>query len=77
MQAADDGGSTVLRWTAARESDLYSYEVRRDGRLISPVPLRAAAWVDAGPPPGRHTYGVRAVSASGIAGPETLHTVLA
>lgn len=75
VQAADDGGSTVLRWTPGREPDLYSYEVRRDGRLISPVPLRAAAWVDAAPPPGRRTYGVRAVSASGVMGPEALHEV--
>jgi Glycosyl hydrolases family 39 len=70
VQASVEGGNAVLRWTPGRESDLYSYEVRRNGELISPVPLRAAMWVDAAPP-GRHTYGVRAVSASGVAGPET------
>ena len=57
-----------MRWTPGREADIYSYEVRRDGALISPVPLRAAMWVDTAPPPGRHTYEVRAVSASGVAG---------
>jgi len=74
VQVANEGGSTVLRWTPGREPDLYSYEVRRNGRLISPIPLRAAVWVDAAVPPGQHTYGVRAVSASGVASPEALHS---
>lgn len=68
VQAEAEGGNAVLRWTPGREADLYSYEVRRDGVLISPVPLRAAMWVDTAPPPGRHGYEVRAVSASGIVG---------
>ncbi len=68
LQADAEGGNAVLRWTPSREPDFYSYEVRRDGRLISPVPLRAAIWVDAALPPGRHRYGVRAISASGVAG---------
>jgi hypothetical protein len=34
--------------------------------LLSLVPLRAAMWVDTAPPQGMRTYGVRAVSASGV-----------
>jgi len=75
LQSGIEGGNAVLRWTPGHEPDLYSYEVRRDGQLISPVPLRAAMWVDAARPPGRHAYGVRAVSASGVAGIEALNTV--
>ncbi len=75
LQSSAEGGNAVLRWTPGREPDLYSYEVRRDGQLISPVPLRAAMWIDAARPPGRHAYGVRAVSASGVAGAEALNVV--
>jgi xylan 1,4-beta-xylosidase len=76
LQADAEGGNAVLRWTPGREPDLYSYEVRRDGRLISPVPLRGAIWIDAERPPGRHSYGVRAISTSGVAGAETLRELL-
>ena len=75
LQSGLEGGNAVLRWTPGREPDLYSYEVRRNGQLISPVPLRAAIWIDAARPPGRHAYGVRAVSASGVAGAEALNVV--
>jgi hypothetical protein len=34
--------------------------------LLSLVPLRAAMWADTAPPQGMRTYGVRAVSASGV-----------
>jgi hypothetical protein len=74
LQSDVEGGNAVLRWTPAREADVYSYEVRRDGVLISPTPLRAAIWIDAARPPGRHTYGVRAVSTSGLAGAEAFST---
>jgi hypothetical protein len=76
LQADADSRNAVLRWTPGREPDLYSYEVRRNGQMISPTPLRAAAWVDAARPPGRCTYGVRAISTSGVASPEALHTML-
>ena len=75
LQSGMEGGNAVLRWTPGREPDLYSYEVRRNGQLISPVPLRAAMWVDAARPPGRHAYGVRAVSASGVAGAEAFNVM--
>jgi len=75
IAAHAEGGNAVLRWTPGREPDLYSYEVRRDSRLISPVPLRAAIWVDALRPRGRCIYGVRAVSASGIASAEALRNM--
>ena len=76
QQASTEGGSLVLRWTPGREPDLYSYEVRRNGRLISPVPLRAAIWTDTAPPSGRHEYGVHAVSASGVAGASATREVM-
>ena len=75
LHSSVEGGSAVLRWTPGREPDLYSYEVRRNGQLISPVPLRAAMWIDAARPPGRHAYGVRAISASGVAGAEALNVM--
>ena len=75
VQADAAAGNAVLRWTANREPEFYSYEVRRDGRLISPVPLRGATWVDAAGSPDRHEYAVRAVSASGVAGAEATRRV--
>jgi hypothetical protein len=67
-------GNTVLRWSPNQEPFFYSYEVfrLRDGvpeDRISPDPLRSALWIDTAPSPGRSTYGVRAVSASGVASP--------
>lgn len=76
LQAEAEGGNAVLRWTPGREESVYTYEVRRNGRPISPVPLRAAMWIDAAPPPGRHSYSVRAVSASGVAGAEIRRQLL-
>jgi len=77
LQADVEGGNAVLRWTPSREPDFYSFELRRDGRLVSPVPLRAAIWIDAALPPGRHKYEVRAVSASGVAGAQAAREVAA
>ena len=64
-------GNVILRWTPNREPWFYSYEVFRvslDGAsvLITPVPLRAAFWVDTAVPAGEYRYSLRAVSASGI-----------
>lgn len=72
LQATAEAGDAVLRWTPGREPDLYGYELLRrtgDGEAqpIAPAGLRGSAWVDAAPPPGAHAYGVRAVSASGVA----------
>ena len=66
-----EDGNVVLRWRANSEPFFYSYEVYllTEGeapRLLSPVPLRAAIWVDTAPPSGRRSYAVRAVSASGV-----------
>lgn len=74
IEARRDGADAVLRWTPNREAFFYSYEVwrKRPGgtaRRISPLPLRAALWIDTAPPSGELAYGVRAVSASGIAIP--------
>lgn len=74
LGAAVEGGNAVLRWTPNTEARFWSYELRRRGpgaaeRRISPVPLRAATWVDTAPPAGEQVYEVRAVSASGIRTP--------
>ena len=60
----------IPRWKPNLAPFFYAYEVyvMRDSEpaeLLSPVPLRAAVWVDTTPPQGMHTDGVRAVSASG------------
>ena len=70
-EATVEEGHVILRWKPNLEPSFYSYEVylMRDGELaelLSPVPLRAAMWVDTTPPKGLRSYGVRAVSASGV-----------
>jgi hypothetical protein len=71
LEAGVEDGNAVLRWTPNQESSFYSYEVfllRADGspdRRISPVPLRAAMWIETAPRPGTRLYGVRAVNSSG------------
>jgi hypothetical protein len=67
-------GNAILRWSPNPEPSFYSYEVFRlregvPGMRLTPDPLRSALWIDSAPSPGRSTYGVRAVSASGIASP--------
>jgi hypothetical protein len=70
-EATVEEGHVILRWTPNLEPFFYSYEVylMSDGEpaeRLSPVPLRAAMWVDTAPPKGLRSYGVRAVSASGV-----------
>lgn len=65
-------GNVILRWQPVTDPALYTYEVylMRDGMpaaRLSPLPLRSALWVDTAPPRGPRVYGVRAVSASGVA----------
>jgi xylan 1,4-beta-xylosidase len=77
LETAIDSGNVLLRWSPNREPFFYSYEVfrLRDGvpeELVTPDPLRSALWIDTAPPPGRSTYGVRVVSASGVASPIVL-----
>jgi hypothetical protein len=67
-------GNAVLRWSPNQEPFFSSYEVfrLRDGapeKRLTPDLLRAALWIDSAPSPGHSTYGVRAVSASGVASP--------
>jgi hypothetical protein len=67
-------GSAVLRWSPNPEPFFYSYELfrLRDGvpeMRLTPDPLRSALWIDSAPSPSRSTYGVRAISASGVASP--------
>ncbi len=66
-----DGADVRLRWTPSTDPAFYSYEVLRDGEMISPTPLRSAMWVDDGlaNPASigqRRTYSVRTLSASGV-----------
>ena len=64
IEVRPQAAGTLLRWTPSTDPALYSYEVTRDGIPITPDPMRAASWVDAGAPgPGR--YAVRTVTASG------------
>jgi Glycosyl hydrolases family 39 len=71
VEATVEDGHVILRWTPNLEPFFYSYEVylirhRETLELLSPVPLRAAMWVDTTPPKGVCIYGVRAISASGV-----------
>jgi hypothetical protein len=71
VRAEQDGDNVVIRWEPSHDPHFYSYELfamegEMVGARLSPLPLRAALWVDTAPP-GPRRYGVRAVSASGIA----------
>jgi hypothetical protein len=71
VEATVEGGHVILRWEPNLEPFFYSYEVylmrgREPAELLSPVPLRAAMWVDTAAPKGMRIYGVRAISASGV-----------
>jgi Glycosyl hydrolases family 39 len=71
IEATFEDGNVILRWTPNREPFFYSYELflldqASSHLLLSPMPLRSAMWVDTAPIPGVRTYGVRAVSASGV-----------
>ena len=73
VETTVEEGHVILRWKPNLEPFFYSYEVylmkdREPAERLSPLPLRAAMWVDTAPPQGLRTYGVRAVSASGILG---------
>jgi hypothetical protein len=66
-------GNVVLRWTPSREPNFYSYEVflmnsDEAGERLTPDPLRSALWIDTAPPAGMRAYGVRTITASGMAG---------
>jgi hypothetical protein len=67
-------GNVILRWKPNMEPFFFSYEVFHmnggvPGDRLTPDPLRSALWVDTAPPPGYRTYGVRAVTASGVMSP--------
>ena len=66
LEATRSDGLVVLRWEPDLSPALYGYDLLRDGRRISPAPLRAAMWTDSAAPAERVRYAVRAVSASGI-----------
>ena len=65
-------GNVIVRWEPNRTPSFFSYQVfltqdDQPDTLLSPTPLRAAQWMDTAPPPGKCQYGIRTVSASGIA----------
>jgi len=71
IETTVEAGHVILRWRPNLEPFLYSYEVYllqngEPAELLSPIPLRSAMWVDTAPPKGVRSYGVRAVSASGV-----------
>ncbi|MHB8647592.1 MAG: hypothetical protein ACYDAR_17565, partial [Thermomicrobiales bacterium] len=77
VTATVEEGNVIVRWEPSREPSFFSYEVSlvRDGEpdtLLSPLPLRAAYWIETAPPVGAYRYGVRAVSASGVASSMTV-----
>jgi hypothetical protein len=72
LQTTVRNGNAELRWSPNPEPFFYSYELvrLRDGgpaERISPDPLRSALWIDTTPSATGSKYGVRAVSASGVA----------
>jgi hypothetical protein len=74
LETAVRNGNAVLRWSPNQEPFFSSYEVFRvRGGLpqerLTPDPLRSALWIDTSPSPGPFTYGVRTISASGVASP--------
>ncbi len=68
LTATATGGSSVaLRWTAsADDTAVTGYDVYRDGAKVSPAPVAATAYTDAGLTPGTaYRYAVRARDAAG------------
>ncbi len=76
IEARREYGNVVLRWAPDPSPDLYSYEVSRFGRLVSPMPLRSALWIDTAPPDGALRYEVTALSASGHRGTPAVAAVV-
>jgi hypothetical protein len=71
IEARVEDSNVILRWRPNVEPYFYSYEVYSitagsPEKLVSPMPLRSAMWVDTAPPPGTRSYAVRAMTASGI-----------
>ena len=67
-------GNVLLRWVPDLDPSVYGYEVWtiQNGEPVerlSPEPLRAAQWIVTAPPAGNRVYGVRTLSASGVASP--------
>jgi hypothetical protein len=72
LETTREGGNVVLRWSPSIEPSFWSYEVERargnaGAVIVSPLPLRAAMWVDTAVPPEAARYSIRAVTASGLA----------
>jgi hypothetical protein len=65
IEARVEDSNVILRWRPNVEPYFYSYEVYSitagsPEKLVSPMPLRSAMWVDTAPPPGTRSYVVRA-----------------
>lgn len=58
----EPGGTTVtVQWRHSVQSDARSYEVLRDGTVITPEPVSGRTFTDRDVPPGRHEYQVRVI----------------
>jgi len=64
IEVRQNPAGTLLRWTPSTDPAFYGFELARDGAVITPDPMRAAAWVDA-EAAGPARYAVRTVTASG------------
>jgi len=71
LDETDYGKNVILFWQPDTDPTFYSYQVFRDGNLVSPMPLRSALWVDTGLGRGMYTYYLIALSASGVASPQS------
>ena len=65
LSATPDTAQVALSWNANTEPDLSGYNVYRDGVLLTPVPVPAAAYTDALLIDGTYAYTVSAVDATG------------
>lgn len=74
VRTAVEEGNVILHWEPSREVSFFSYQVflpqdDQPDTLLSPVPLRAAQWIDTDPPAGTRRYRIQTISASGISSP--------
>ncbi len=65
LSATPGTAQVALSWNANTEPDLSGYNVYRDGVLLTPVPVPAAAYTDALLIDGTYAYTVSAVDATG------------
>ncbi|MGI8689667.1 MAG: GH39 family glycosyl hydrolase [Thermomicrobiales bacterium] len=77
VTTAVEDGNVILRWEPSRDVSFFSYQVfvtqdDQPDALLSPVPLRAAQWIDTAPPAGTRRYRIQTMSASEVSSPAAL-----